>query len=61
MFLVISAVAGSNNFEGRKVPPGAPYATIQGTVNDANTSLPIEGVTVAVKGTTIATKTNSRG
>ena len=61
MFLVISTVTGSNNFEGRKVPPGAPYATIQGTVNDANTSLPIEGVTVAVKGTTIATKTNSRG
>ena len=42
-------------------PIAVPAGTIQGTINDANTRLPIEGVTVAVKGTTIATKTNSRG
>ncbi|HTE30858.1 MAG TPA: TonB-dependent receptor plug domain-containing protein [Chryseolinea sp.] len=57
MLLVINAIARVNNFERRKLPD----RTIQGTVNDANTSLPIEGVTITVKGTTIATKTDSRG
>src|SRR5687768_179268 len=48
--------------ESSQVPAArGPDITIQGTVNDANTSLPIEGVTITVKGTTIATKTNSRG
>jgi TonB-linked SusC/RagA family outer membrane protein len=59
--LVINAIAGITHFEGRNLPAGIPSRTIQGTVTDANTSLPVEGATVTVKGTTIATKTNSRG
>lgn len=56
-----TVVVKKKQSEYPKLPPVAPDGPIRGTINDAKTGLPIEGVTITVKGTTIATKTNSRG
>lgn len=57
LILTINTIAGMGSI-GRE---NSPDRSIRGTVIDANTTLPIEGATIMVKGTSIGTTTNSRG
>ena len=59
--MALSVIAGENRFERENPLLGLSDRSIQGTVTDANTTLPIEGATIMVKGTSIGTTTNSQG